>query len=422
MKNLTVLFGLWMCGLVMGESRWPVDARGEPFFVKGVTFTIKNTPENPRAMESALRDVKEMGGNTIRTWGVGSETRALLDAAHAEGIKVMLGLWLEHGRDGAEGDGDMNYLLHTDRTRRQTGQILRQVAEFHEHPALLGWGVGNEVILNIPTEEQKIAYARYLEALCQEIRKIDPVNPLMSVSAFTVSVPYWEKYCPSLDVYGINAYGPAIGAIPAVLRELGSQKPYVVTEFGPQGTWDAAKDARGVPVTPTDREKYDQIVRGWAEWVEAKRPEGCLGAFSFNFGDDWGPTSFHLDFFVRGHRRPGYWATREAFSGRKPEGLDLNVGGLLMSPVEPAPGEWVRAGVEPLNGPSLGERVSFYYRTPLEARDIRNRVLPLEHEALRDRIYRFQPPRSPGVYEIYMHRLDEAGNLTIAQSTLRVVE
>jgi hypothetical protein len=256
----------------------------------------------------------------------------LLDNAEAEGLKVLLGLWMEHGRDGAEGDGNLNYVNHEVRKQRQKEGILKDVARYKDHPALLGWGVGNEVILNIASEEQKVAYATYLEDVVQEIKQMDPNHLVMSVSAWTISVPYWEKYTPSLDAYGINAYGPGAGAIPRALKEAGASKLYLVTEFGPRGAWDSGKDEFGVPTMPTDVEKYDHIANGWQEWVVATQSQGARGGFVFNFGDDWAPTSIWLDFYVKGMKRPAYWATREAFTRQKPEVALQNFDGRMVSP------------------------------------------------------------------------------------------
>ena len=42
----------------------------------------------------------DLGGNTIRTWGVDEDTKKLLDRAEELGVMVTLGLWVEHKRHG----------------------------------------------------------------------------------------------------------------------------------------------------------------------------------------------------------------------------------------------------------------------------------------------------------------------------------
>ncbi|HKK40290.1 MAG TPA: hypothetical protein VJ949_12785, partial [Cryomorphaceae bacterium] len=78
-------------------DRWSIFVDGEPFEVKGVTFgyddDVANYPQH-------FQELKFLGVNSIRTWGTGPNTPELLDAAEKEGIKVMLGIWMRHGRPG----------------------------------------------------------------------------------------------------------------------------------------------------------------------------------------------------------------------------------------------------------------------------------------------------------------------------------
>ncbi len=423
---------LFLCGSALAlQHAWGVvtigrDANGpcllvdgSPHWVKGVTFTIDDTPDDPDAQEKALRDVKAMGANTIRTWGVGDRTGKLLDTAHALGLKVMLGLWLEHGRPGNEGDGDMNYAAHGQRADKHRDRILRQVRAYMNHPALLVWGVGNEVILNISTEAEKVAYAKYLERVCRDIKALDPNHPVMSVSAWTVDVPYWKAYTPSLDGYGVNAYGPAAGAIPDSLAELDAVKPYLVTEFGPRGAYDSPKDENGVAVEPTDKEKYDQILKGWRDWVQGNRARGCLGAFVFNYGSDWNPTSVWLDLFVSGNRRPAYWATLKAFSGLDPETPPVRITSFLVEKGQIA-GEWIRARVECEESANAPTGLLFVAAAQSGSRDEKNRMIPLTYEKIGEIDYRVRAPKQPGVYRIYAIATDARGSMASASRSLNV--
>jgi hypothetical protein len=420
MKCIGFVF-LLSCALNQGAmaAAWPTGPDGDPFFVEGVTFTINNRPEDPLRQRKALQEVKAIGANLIRTWGVGEETQDLLDNAEKEGLKVLLGLWVEHGRNGAEGDGNLNYATDEKRKQHQQENLLRDVARYKDHPALFGWGLGNEVVLNIGAEDQKVAYAKYLEEVVQEIKKTDPNHPIISVSAWTVSVPYWEKYTPSLDGYGINSYGPAASAIPNALKELGAIKPYLVTEFGPRGAWDSPKDEFGVPQMPTDVEKYEQISRGWGEWIEGNRAQGCAGGFVFNFGDDDAPTSIWLDFYVKGRKRPAYWATREAFSGRNPEAPLENFEGLMVSPKTVQSGGGVSVGIEPLTGDELAD-VTFTFSPEFGGRDNQNRMLPAESKQIKGRIFQLRAPAEPGVYRIYASKNTAGGNVTITQGSVKI--
>ncbi len=79
-----------------------------------------------------------------------------------------------------------------------------------------------------------------------------------------------HRLCPAIDIIGINSYGgaPSLGAR---YKSLGGTKPYILTEFGPPGIWEMAKDPIGAFPEPTSTEKAGhQAVelddcRGWGD-------------------------------------------------------------------------------------------------------------------------------------------------------------
>ncbi|MEL6342702.1 MAG: hypothetical protein AAFV53_06190, partial [Myxococcota bacterium] len=99
---------------------------GAPFVVQGV------------GGEDQLTLLTRIGGNAIRTWGVGAETGAFLDAAHAQGLAVSVGIWLGHDRHGFD---------YTDAAQvaAQKAAAREAVLAYRDHPAVLVWGVGNEM-------------------------------------------------------------------------------------------------------------------------------------------------------------------------------------------------------------------------------------------------------------------------------------
>ena len=80
----------------------------------------------------------ELGGNTIRTWGVDENTKKLLDRAEELGLMVTLGLWVEHKRHGFDYTNEKDIY-------KQRERIFDSVVKFKDHPALLLWGLGNEM-------------------------------------------------------------------------------------------------------------------------------------------------------------------------------------------------------------------------------------------------------------------------------------
>ncbi len=76
------------------QGDWRLTVDGAPWTVRGVTY-------GPSAADAAtyLPDVAAMGANTVRTWGTDASSAPLFDAARANGIRVVAGLWLDQGAD-----------------------------------------------------------------------------------------------------------------------------------------------------------------------------------------------------------------------------------------------------------------------------------------------------------------------------------
>ena len=109
-------------------ENWVLKVDGNPFYIKGA------------GGETELNILLEAGGNTIRTWGT-ENAQAVLDNAHKLGIKVMLGLWVQHERHGF----DYNNVT---KVNAQLERFRSEVRKYKDHPALLIWCIGNEYELN----------------------------------------------------------------------------------------------------------------------------------------------------------------------------------------------------------------------------------------------------------------------------------
>ena len=80
------------------------------------------------------------------------------------------------------------------------------------------------------------------------VHEIDPKHPAMTVIAEIgdKKVQKIHQYCPDIDAIGINSYGGG-PSLAARYRAAGGKKPFVVTEFGPPGTWESGRNAFGAP-------------------------------------------------------------------------------------------------------------------------------------------------------------------------------
>ncbi|MFP2926720.1 glycoside hydrolase family 2 TIM barrel-domain containing protein [Pyxidicoccus sp. 3LG] len=405
--------------IVKVDNQWQLQVDGKPYIARGVTFSGSSSSA---AYEQDCARLAALGVNTLRTWGTGTETKLLLDAAHKHGMKVLVGLWLRQGRPGAESDDSFDYTRDTAGMKKQLTDTVAQVKFFKDHPAVLAWGIGNEVLLNSPDDAAKEAYARFLEKVVREVKKVDASHPVISVDAWTLGVPWWEKFTPSLDAYGINVYGGGIHALPGALEKEGVKKPWLITEFGAQGEWDAPKDANGVPREPTDAEKYDAIVDGWktalAPHVQAGR---CLGLFVFNYSATFDHTGLWLGMLSGTSTRPASHAVREAYTGQKPATPLPQIASVTVSDVKrEESGTWAQVRVVMKDAAAPPPAISFAYNFRGGAtRHERDSVVRLEAKAgPTPDSWRVRMPAVKGAIKLYTLAKDGAGNLAAATTSI----
>ena len=114
--------------LSSNNGNWELLRNGAPYYIKGA------------GGEKHLDKLVEIGGNSIRTWST-DNARQVLDDAQKHGLTVMMGLWVQHERHGFDYDDEV-------KVKAQLDGFRRVVLELKDHPALLFWGIGNEVDLN----------------------------------------------------------------------------------------------------------------------------------------------------------------------------------------------------------------------------------------------------------------------------------
>lgn len=252
-----------MVQLLQHETGWSLLRNGQPYRIKGAG--------GPGSLES----LAVAGANSSRTWGVDDtqETLARLDEAEKHGLTVSLGIWLEHERHG------MDYTDY-DKVVQQIDATLQHVRDLKHHPAILVWGIGNEM----EGDGSNPAIWSHIEHLAQRVKAADPNHPVMTVIAEMggKKIEAIHKLCPSVDIIGINSYGGA-RSLPERYKRLGGTKPYIVTEFGPTGTWEVPKNSIDAIAEPTSTAK----AKSYRVAMEAfeKDSTHCLGSYAFLWGD-----------------------------------------------------------------------------------------------------------------------------------------
>jgi hypothetical protein len=241
-------------------EKWSLIRNGQPYFIKGA------------GGDTYLEKVVSAGGNSIRTWGT-ANLGEVLDRAHANGLTVTAGLWLGHERHG------FNYADEA-ALQKQRSVILATVEKYKSHPALLMWGIGNEM----EGKGENTRIWKEINTIAASIKDIDPHHPTMTVlaEASPVKINNLKAHCPNIDVLGVNSYG-GLRTIPKRLRDLEWKKPYIVTEFGPPGPWESGKTSWGAPIELNSTQKAEIYARNYREGITAS-PSWCLGSYAFKWG------------------------------------------------------------------------------------------------------------------------------------------
>lgn len=271
---------------------------GKPYFIKGA------------GGDASKALLKEYGGNSFRTWGVDHAEQQLAEAQKL-GLTVTLGIWLGHERHG------FNY-NDPDQVRKQFEMAKAAVLKYKDSPALAIWAIGNEMEGYEKGDNAAIWSA--VQNIAAMIHQLDPNHPTMTVIAEIGGsrIKSINGFCPDIDIIGINTYagGPSIAER---YRQGGGVKPYILTEFGPGGTWEVGKNTWGVPIELTSTAKADAYRATYEKSILAEKGKLCLGSYAFAWGNKQEATATWYGLFLDdGSRLEALDTLRELWTGDKP--------------------------------------------------------------------------------------------------------
>lgn len=397
------------------NDNWTFKVDTKPYEIKGVTFGPVDDVDN---YDKYFKDLTFLGVNTIRTWATGKNTKALLDAAQKYNIKVMAGIWMRHGKPGMEDDDRFDYLKDDKGKEDQYENAINFVKKYKNHPAILTWGIGNEVYLNIATAPEKLAYSKLLEKICSEVKKLDPNHPITSVDAWTFGMDWWSKHVPSIDIYGLNSYGPGVQFLQTELEKKNIDKPYIITEFGVRGEWDIKEKKNDIKIEPSDEEKYSTIANGYSDWITSK-PKN-LGVFVFHYEDNNKHLAPWLLTQYKGSLRPQYWAIRKAFTGKDPENSIPTIELFELPNKSFKSKSWVPVTLKANDLENESLSISFSYNQRTGSRKRRDQIVPLESKGSLEKGFEIQLPEVDGAIKVYAEVKDTYNNMAIAFNSIVV--
>ena len=388
------------------EQGWQLLRGGEPYFIRGAGGT------------HSLEQLAAAGANSVRTWAA-DDAGPILDEAHALGLTVTVGIWLGHERHGFD---------YNDETQvaQQLARARDAVLRYKDHPAVLLWGIGNEMEGFENGDDPAIWKA--VNDVAAMVKELDPNHPTMTVTAFVHGerIEFLHRRSPAIDIHGVNAYGGA-QVVPEQLRAGGATKPFVLTEFGPVGPWEMPKTEWGAPYEQTSAEKAAFYRDSWEKGIAAA-PGQALGAYAFLWGHKMEATATWFGMFLEdGSRTAAVDVMTEIWSGSAPEDLAPTLERLVIdggAQVDPGAEVQVSTGAVDPEGrpvdvrwvlrPESGEiSTGGDFRPGMP--DIEGAVIESRNDSASVRM-----PAEPGSYRLFAYAYDEAGNAATANVPLLV--
>ncbi|MDG1572249.1 glycoside hydrolase family 2 TIM barrel-domain containing protein [Robiginitalea sp. M366] len=248
------------------DGKFTLQVNGEPFYIRGAGLEFGNVPA-----------LAAHNGNSFRTWRTENGQRTaqeVLDEAHANGLMVTMGIEVARERHGFDYDDSTA-------VKAQLEDIRRQVVALKDHPALLIWGIGNE--LNLHYTNPKVWDA--VNEISEMIHEEDP-NHLTTTSLAGISereIDFIKTRCPDLDILAVQMYGD-LPDLPRLVREFGWEGPYMVTEWGATGHWEVPKTSWGAPIEEHSSVKAANYLKRYQGGIESDSLQ-CLGSYVFLWGN-----------------------------------------------------------------------------------------------------------------------------------------
>ncbi len=372
---------------------------GKPYFVKGA------------GGDTHLDLLAAHGANSLRTWSADHLDQTLAEAAK-RGLTVSAGLWLEP-------ECSWFSYHNPQHCEKQAARVKQQVESFRDHPALLAWGLGNEM----EGDGSNADYWQQLDRLAVLIHSIDPAHPTFTAIAgiSPAKAAGLNQHTPHLDYLGINTYG-GLFALRKQLDDMGWKRPWLVTEWGAQGFWERPKHACGTPLEQTSSEKAAMMARGYDEVIA--KGGGCLGSYAFVWEAKYEATATWFGLLTsESETTESVDVLQQRWTGKEPANhcpAITPMEGVPANAVAPGTSFQARVSASDPDGDPLAWRWAVLPEKPaLDAKGQPQAPAPLASMATAGTAT-IAAPRTPGIYRIHVWVTDGHGHAATANRPLEV--
>ncbi|GAB3639039.1 glycoside hydrolase family 2 TIM barrel-domain containing protein [Hymenobacter arcticus] len=382
------------------NGSYELQRGGQPYFVKGAGGS--QYPER----------IAAYGGNSIRTWST-NEAASVLAAANKNHLTVMMGLDVARERHGFDYNDPVAVAAQL--------QIIKQeVLKYKGDPAVLLWGIGNE--LNLDYTNPKVWDA--VNDIAKMIHETDPDHPTSTVlaGANKKEVEYVKTRCPAVDILSINTYA-GLTTLPQQVAEAGWTGPYLVAEWGPTGHWEGPQTAWKASVEETSSQKAAVYKSRYEASIEKDRAH-CLGSYVFLWGQkqERTPTWYGL-FTEKGEETEVVDVIQYLWTGRYPQNRAPHIASLTLDNKSATVSVTLRLGqpyplAAAVTDPEHGALTYQWELLPestylKQGGDRESRPAPVAGSVPAGATGQttFTAPTTPGAYRLFVYAHDDHGNV-----------
>lgn len=249
------------------NGKYQLYKDGKAFYIKGAGLG---------SGVEKMEGFQKHGGNSIRTWSVNSgkySGKEILDEAQRLGLMVCMGIHIGRERHGFDYNDPKAI-------KEQFDRVKAEVTELKDHPALLMWGIGNE--LNLSYENNKVWSA--VNEISKMIHEVDGNHPTttMLAGAETNMLKDVMKLAPDLDLISFQFYG-ALYKLPGLIEKANYTGAYIVSEWGTTGHWEVEKTKWNRPIEETSSQKAQAFKERYTNIIQNDK-DHCIGSYVFLWG------------------------------------------------------------------------------------------------------------------------------------------
>jgi hypothetical protein len=393
------------------DGRFQLYLNGEPFTIKGAGLEFGD-----------VERLAAHGGNTFRTWRTDNRRdtgREVLDRAHRNGLFVVMGLEVARERPG---DGRGYFGFDYDDEAAVAAQLERlrtEVETYKDHPALIIWGIGNE--LNLGAANPRVWDA--VNGISQMIHEIDPhhLTTTMLAGVSPELVQEIRTRAPDLDLLSVQMYA-GIADLPQRMAESGWDGPYMVTEWGATGHWEVPQTPWGTPIENNSSVKADLYLERYRTAIAADTTQ-LIGSYVFLWGQkqERTPTWYGL-FLPTGEATETVDVMHHVWNGEWPENQSPRLESAMLDGRTAYDGIYLEAGrsytAEVVSTDPDGDALTYRWEVREESRatteggddEEEPRLISGAIDQTAAPRITLTAPREPGPYRLFVYVFDGRGS------------